>query len=106
RLPRPAFDRVLVARPLRWLRRAPAHPLRRHRARRLHDLRLGRRSQRKAGRGGGPMSNGAAPLGEAEYAELVGRIHSTVAGSVPPGASVLVVSKGDAALLAMPGLNA
>ena len=50
--------------------------------------------------------NGAAPLGEAEYAELVGRVHSTVAGSVPPGATVLVVSKGDAALLAMPGLNA
>ena len=49
--------------------------------------------------------NGAAPLGETEYAELVGRIHSTVAGSVPPGATVLVVSKGDAALLTMPGLN-
>jgi hypothetical protein len=49
--------------------------------------------------------NGAAPLGETEYAELVGRVHSTVAGSVPPGATVLVVSKGDAALLAMPGLN-
>jgi hypothetical protein len=50
--------------------------------------------------------NGAAPLGEAEYAELVGRIHSAVAASVPPGASVLVVSKGDAALLAMPGFSA
>jgi hypothetical protein len=46
--------------------------------------------------------NGAAPLGEAEYAELVERIHAAVAASVPPGASVLVLSKGDAALLAMP----
>lgn len=50
--------------------------------------------------------NGAAPLGEAEYAELVGRVHATVAATVPPGATVLVVSKGDAALLAMPGLSA
>lgn len=50
--------------------------------------------------------NGATPLGDAEYAELVGRIHATVAASVPPGASVLVVSKGDTALLAMPGLSA
>ena len=49
--------------------------------------------------------NGAAPLGEAEYADLVDRIHATVAASVPPGATVLVVSKGDAALLAMPGLR-
>jgi hypothetical protein len=49
--------------------------------------------------------NGAAPLGEAEYAELVGRIHSTVAESLPPGATVLIVSKGDAALLSMPGLD-
>jgi hypothetical protein len=50
--------------------------------------------------------NGAAPLGEAEYAELVGHIQATVAASVPPGATVLVLSKGDSALLAMPGLNA
>lgn len=50
--------------------------------------------------------NGAAPLGEAEYAELVGRVHATVAANVPPGATVLVVSKGDATLLAMPGLSA
>jgi hypothetical protein len=50
--------------------------------------------------------NGAAPLGEAEYADLVGRVHSAVASTVPPGATVLVVSKGDAALLAMPGLSA
>jgi hypothetical protein len=49
--------------------------------------------------------NGAAPLGEAEYAELVGRVHSTVAESIPPGATVLVVSKGDAALLSIPGLD-
>jgi len=50
--------------------------------------------------------NGAAPLGDTEYAELVNHLQATVAASVPPGASVLVVSKGDAALLAMPGLNA
>lgn len=42
-------------------------------------------------------------LGPTEYAELIGRIHSAVAASVPPGASLLMVSKGDAALLAMPG---
>jgi hypothetical protein len=50
--------------------------------------------------------NGAAPLGEAEYAELVNRIHATVAASIPPGSTVLVVSKGDAALLEIPGLSA
>jgi hypothetical protein len=50
--------------------------------------------------------NGNGRLGEAEYAELVARIQATVAAQVPPGASVLVVSKGDAALLEMPGRTA
>jgi len=51
-------------------------------------------------------ANGSSHLGPAEYADLVGRVHGTVAAAVPPGSSVLVVSKGDAALLAMPGLRA
>jgi hypothetical protein len=50
--------------------------------------------------------NGGSPLGPAEYADLVARIQETVAGRVPPGSSVLVISKGDAALLSMPGLDA
>ena len=49
---------------------------------------------------------GGEHLNPTEYAELVGRVHSTVAASVPPGASVLMVSKGDAALLALPGHRA
>jgi hypothetical protein len=48
----------------------------------------------------------SARLGEAEYAELVGRVRATVVASVPPGASVLVLSKGDEALVAIPGLVA
>jgi hypothetical protein len=48
-------------------------------------------------------SNGTERLGEVEYAELVGRIHATIASAVPPGSSLLVVSKGDAALLELPG---
>jgi hypothetical protein len=47
-----------------------------------------------------------ARLGETEYAELVARVRAAVAGTIPPGASVLVVSKGDAALLRMPGCSA
>ncbi len=50
--------------------------------------------------------NGNGRLGEAEYAELVARVHATVAAAVPPGASVLVVSKGDVALLEAPGVTA
>jgi len=50
--------------------------------------------------------NGGNPLGQTEYADLVGRIQATVAGRVPPGSSLLVISKGDAALLSMPGLSA
>lgn len=51
-------------------------------------------------------ANGSAPLGQIEYGDLVARIHAAVGGRVPPGSSVLVVSKGDATLLAMPGLAA
>lgn len=50
--------------------------------------------------------NGAAALSQAEYAELVARVQATVAAVVAPGASVLVVSRGDASLLALPGLQA
>jgi hypothetical protein len=45
-------------------------------------------------------------LGELEYAELVGRVQAAVATNVPAGASVLVVSKGDAALVDLPGHGA
>jgi hypothetical protein len=51
-------------------------------------------------------ANGGSPLGQVEYADLVARVQAAVAGAVPPGSSVLFVSKGDAALLAMPGLSA
>jgi hypothetical protein len=49
--------------------------------------------------------NASAPLSETQYAELVARVKMEVARAVPPGASVLVISKGDAALLDMPGLR-
>jgi hypothetical protein len=45
-------------------------------------------------------------LGETEYAELVDRVCSAVCASVPPGASLLVVSKGDQALVEIPGMSA
>ena len=45
-------------------------------------------------------------LGEVEYAELVGRVQAAVLSHVPAGASVLVVSKGDAALVKFPTLRA
>jgi hypothetical protein len=51
-------------------------------------------------------ANGGIPLGQVEYADLVARVQEVVTGAVPPGSSVLVVSKGDAALLAMPGISA
>jgi hypothetical protein len=51
-------------------------------------------------------ANGGSPLGPAEYTDLVARVRGAVAAVVPPGSSVLVVSKGDAGLLAMPGLRA
>jgi hypothetical protein len=50
-------------------------------------------------------ANGSSPLGQVEYADLVARIRAVVAGVVPPGSSVLVVSKGDEGLLAMPGID-
>jgi hypothetical protein len=50
--------------------------------------------------------DGGNPLGQAEYADLVGRIQATVAGRVPPGSSVLVISKGDTSLLSIPTLSA
>jgi hypothetical protein len=50
--------------------------------------------------------NGSAPLASAEYAELVARVHAEVAATVPPGSAVLVISKGDAALVELPGLAA
>jgi hypothetical protein len=50
--------------------------------------------------------NGNGRLGEAEYRDLVARIQATVAAHVPPGSSLLVVSKGDASLLEMPGRTA
>jgi hypothetical protein len=45
-------------------------------------------------------------LGATEYAELVGRVRETVAATVPPGSCLLVVSKGDEALLDQPGMRA
>lgn len=45
-------------------------------------------------------------LGEVEYAELVARVQAAVVSHVPAGASVLVVSKGDAALVQLPNLRA
>ncbi len=50
--------------------------------------------------------DGNGRLSPLEYAELVARVHDTVAETVPPGASLLVVSKGDASLLEMPGMKA
>jgi len=43
-------------------------------------------------------------LGTAEYGDLVARVQAAVSEHVPPGSSVLVVSKGDAALVELPGL--
>jgi hypothetical protein len=48
----------------------------------------------------------SARLGEAEYRELVGRVQAAASSHVPPGSSLLVVSKGDASLLELPGLAA
>jgi hypothetical protein len=50
--------------------------------------------------------NGNGRLGAVEYADLVGRIQAIAAAHVPPGSSLLVVSKGDGALLDLPGMNA
>jgi hypothetical protein len=48
----------------------------------------------------------SARLSADEYRELVGRIQTTVADHVPPGSSLLVVSKGDTSLLELPGRTA
>lgn len=45
-------------------------------------------------------------LGEAAYGELVARIQAAVSAHVPPGSALLVVSKGDASLLELPGRTA
>jgi hypothetical protein len=45
-------------------------------------------------------------LDAGEYLELVARVQEAVAAAVPVGASALVVSKGDAALLDLPGVSA
>jgi hypothetical protein len=50
--------------------------------------------------------NGRGRLGGVEYAALVARVQATVTAAVPPGGRVLVVSKGDAVLLELPGLSA
>jgi hypothetical protein len=50
--------------------------------------------------------SGNGRLGQSEYAELVSRVQEAVAEHVPPGSSVLVVSKGDAALVELPGVTA
>lgn len=50
-------------------------------------------------------TNGSTPLGEVEYADLVSRVRASIAGAIPPSASVLVISKGDPALLEMSGLT-
>jgi hypothetical protein len=50
--------------------------------------------------------SGNGRLDTAEYADLVARVQAAVTEQVPPGASLLVVSKGDAALVEMAGLAA
>jgi hypothetical protein len=50
--------------------------------------------------------DGNGRLSPLEYAELVARVHDAVATTVPPGSSLLVVSKGDAGMLEVPGLKA
>jgi len=49
---------------------------------------------------------GQGRLSALEYAELVARVQQTIAETVPPGASLLVVSKGDAGLIELPSLRA
>lgn len=44
-------------------------------------------------------------LAPAEYAALVARLRATAAAALPAGASVLVLSKGDAALLELPEMS-
>lgn len=73
-----------------------------------HEL-LAQRAQLDAARAARPACepSAAADGGEpvADYAELVARIRATAAATLPPGAEVLVVSRGDEALFP-PGLAA
>jgi hypothetical protein len=48
----------------------------------------------------------AGRLATTEYAELVGRVHEAVTAALPAGAALLVLSKGDTALLEIPGFAA
>ncbi|HWO84207.1 MAG TPA: hypothetical protein VNM38_10530, partial [Solirubrobacterales bacterium] len=50
--------------------------------------------------------SGNGRLSQGEYAELVSRVQASVAEHVPPGSSVLVVSKGDGSLVELPGVTA
>jgi hypothetical protein len=50
--------------------------------------------------------NGSTRLGEVEYADLVSRVRASAAAAIPPSASVLVISKGDPALLDRSGVAA
>jgi hypothetical protein len=50
--------------------------------------------------------DGNGRLGPLEYADLVTRVQGKIAETVPPGASLLVVSKGDAGMLEIPGMKA
>ena len=45
-------------------------------------------------------------LGPIEYAELVAGVRAAITRSVPPGSSLLVISKGDPGLLELSGLSA
>lgn len=45
-------------------------------------------------------------FGAAEYAELVARVQESVAGTLPAGAALLVLSKGDPRLVEIPGFAA
>jgi hypothetical protein len=51
-------------------------------------------------------AEGNGRLGAGEYAELVASVQSAVSAALPPGACALVLSKGDAALLEIPGILA
>jgi hypothetical protein len=51
-------------------------------------------------------ANGSTRLGEVEYADLVSKVRVSVAAVIPPSASVLVISKGDPALLDWSGVAA
>lgn len=52
------------------------------------------------------MNGFGSRLGTAEYADLVGRVRALVSAHVPAGSTLLVVSKGDPALLEIPGVEA